>query len=77
MWRITGGAAASVSSPTLIGHQVVTRRTTGDSSLLSPFGPCGSRLGGPWRGAWPAEPLDPQPTVEGSYCGWLGPHPGT
>jgi len=29
----------------------------------------------PWRGAWPAEPLGPQPAVEGSYAGWLGPHP--
>lgn len=31
--------------------------------------------GEPWRGAWPAEPLDPQPTVEGSYAGWLASQP--
>src|SRR6266568_1957651 len=34
----------------------------------------GTHHGGLWRGAWPAEPSDPQPVVEGSYAGWLGPH---
>jgi hypothetical protein len=33
----------------------------------------GTHHGGPWHGGWAAEPLDPQPTVEGSYAGQLGP----
>jgi hypothetical protein len=32
----------------------------------------GTRHGGAWHDAWPAELLDPQPGVEGSYAGWLG-----
>ena len=34
----------------------------------------GIHHGGAWRGGWPAGLLDPQPMVEGSYAGWLGPH---
>jgi hypothetical protein len=32
----------------------------------------GTRHGGAWHDAWPAELLDPQAGVEGSYAGWLG-----
>jgi hypothetical protein len=32
----------------------------------------GTRHGGAWHDAWPAELLDPQPAAEGSYAGWLG-----
>jgi hypothetical protein len=32
----------------------------------------GTPLAGPWRGAGPAGPPDPQPAAEGSYAGWLG-----
>jgi len=38
-------------------------------------GGSGTHRGGSWRGAWPAGPPDPQPAVEGSYAGQLGPPP--
>ncbi len=50
------------------------RQGTCRSVLVVNAAASGTRHGGPWRGAWPAESLDPQLTVEGSYGGQLGPY---
>jgi hypothetical protein len=59
-------------APVVPALKRLTQRLAGLIRICSTAVISGTRHVGPWRGAWPVEPSDPQPAVEGSYAGWLG-----
>jgi hypothetical protein len=59
-------------APVVPALKRLTQRLAGLIRIRSTAVISGTRHVGPWRGAWPVEPSDPQPAVEGSYAGWLG-----